>query len=54
MMDLLQAFVEVDLLEETPAAAIRFFRSLPRDEATWKVFAQTGREEPCYAVLPTP
>ena len=48
LMDLLQAFVEVDLLEETRAAAIRIFRSLSRDEAR---FAQTGREEPLLRSL---
>ncbi|WP_207002383.1 hypothetical protein [Trinickia mobilis] len=50
-MDLLQAFVEVDLLEETRAAAIRIFRSLPRDEAALERFAQTGREEPLLRSL---
>jgi hypothetical protein len=51
LMDLLQAFVEVDLLEETRAAAIRIFRSLPRDEAALERFAQTGREEPLLRSL---
>jgi len=51
MMDLLQAFVEVDLLEETRAAAIRIFRSLPRDETTLERFAQTGRDEPLLRSL---
>ena len=50
-MDLLQAFVEVDLLEETRAAAIRIFRSLPRDETTLERFAQTGRDEPLLRSL---
>jgi len=51
LMDLLQAFVEVDLLEETRAGAIRIFRSLPRDEAALERFAQTGREEPLLRSL---
>lgn len=41
----------MDLLKETRAAAIRIFRSLPRDEAALERFAQTGREEPLLRSL---